>query len=139
MKRVLAHIDTLPPLPRQLARFILTGGVNTVFAYLVYVFMAGTLDIPYLSALLFSWAIGVAFSYSTFRAFVFTDGSRSFKTFARFLPTYIFLLILNLSTLYIFVDIEKWDKLAAQALIVPFCAALSFIINRLFVFRVRTP
>jgi putative flippase GtrA len=135
--RVRARLDALPPLHRQIALFIVTGGVNTVFAYLAYAFFAGLLDLPPLRSLVFSYMAGIPFSYMTFRAFVFTGGDRSFRTFAKFLPTYGVLLVINLAALYELAHALGWNKLLAQAVVVPFCAALSFVINRAFVFRER--
>lgn len=122
-------------LAAQMGRFLVTGGVNTVFGYVIYALGAGVLDFAYAPALLLSYAIGIPFSYMTFRAFVFTGGDRSFATFARFLPTYGVLLVFNLVALHAAVDILGWHKLIAQAVIVPVCAAISFVCNRLFVFR----
>lgn len=135
VKKIIAALDRLPPLQRQVARFIVTGGANTVFAYLVYAAFAVIFGMGYAQALLFSWCIGVLFSYLTFRAFVFTGGARGLGTFARFLPTYVVLLGINMAALHVLVAWMGWHKLLAQAVIVPFCAALSFVINRLFVFR----
>lgn len=119
----------------QTLRFIGVGGINTVFAYLVYAFMAGVLDMGAQRALLLSWMVSVTFSYLTFRLFVFTDGDRSFKTYLRFIPLYAALLAINALALTVLVDMAGWNKLVAQAVIVPCCAALSFIANRAFVFR----
>ncbi len=122
-------------LSSQIKRFILTGGVNTVFGYLVYAFGIVILNLSYFWAVVLSYVIGVSFSYVMFRAFVFTAGARGWRSYARFVPTYVFLLALNIIALHVLVDLAGWNKLVAQAVIVPCCAAMSFIINRVFVFK----
>lgn len=139
MKKLTAYLDTLSPLQRQIARFIVTGGVNAVFAYVAYAVIVEALGVDYLPAVFYAWCLGVSFSYLTFRAFVFTEGNRSFKTFARFLPTYVFLLLVNMALMYVFVGMMGWHELVGQAVVIPICAVLSFIINRLFVFKTDAP
>lgn len=122
-------------LSSQIKRFVLTGGVNTVFGYLVYAFGILVLSLSYFWAVVLSYVIGVSFSYVMFRAFVFTSGERGWRSYARFIPTYVLLLAINIIALHVLVDLAGWNKLAAQAVIVPCCAALSFVINRIFVFK----
>lgn len=124
-------------LPDQLRRFILTGVVNSVFGYLVYAFGVVVLDWSYFWSVILSYVIGVSFSYIMFRTFVFTTGDRGWSSYTRFIPAYIFLLAVNIVALYILVDLYGWNKLAAQAVVVPFCAALSFVINKIFIFQRR--
>jgi putative flippase GtrA len=124
----------LSPLHRQLFRFLVTGGVNVLFSYAAYALLAGALGMDYAPALVLSWCAGVVFSYCNFRAFVF-DGGRDGRSFLRFLPVYVVLLLIDLAALRLLVGHWGWDKLLAQALVVPFVAVLSFAFNRLFVFR----
>jgi putative flippase GtrA len=124
-------------LSRQMWRFLVTGGVNTVIGYLIYAFGVVALELSYFWAVILSYVIGVSFSFVTFRAFVFTAGERSFRSYPRFILTYVFLLGVNIAALYGLVDMAGLNKLLAQALVIPVCAALSFVINRFFVFRLR--
>jgi putative flippase GtrA len=121
-------------LTRQVLRFLVTGAVNSVFGYLVYAcgILAG---LPYFWAVVLAYIIGTTFSYLTFRAFVFTDGDRSWKTYQRFLPVYFFLFVFNEVALFVLVDMMGVHKLWAQAFVVPVCAIMSYGFNRLFVFK----
>jgi putative flippase GtrA len=132
---VLFHYTALPPLHQQIVRFLLTGGMNSVFAYAMYALGARGLNLPYLAAQVFAWVMGVCFSFATFRAFVFTGGDRSFRAFARFLPTYVVLLCVSLAMMHVLVGMWGWNDLIAQLVVIPTCAVLSFIFNRLFVFK----
>lgn len=119
----------------QIYRFILTGMVNTLFGYFAYVVAIQWFKFDYTAALIFSYVLGVTFSYLMFRRFVFEDKGTKKQSYARFVATYLILFILNWCALHYLVDQRLWDKLIAQTLIVPCCAALSFIVNRFFVFR----
>ncbi len=82
-----------------------------------------------------SWCLGVLFSYFTFSTFVFANGERGWQSFKRFLPTYVVLLGVNEAALKLLVSHFGWNNLLAQAFVVMFCAVLSFILNRVFVFK----
>lgn len=132
------ELQALLPLLWQMRRFVVVGIVNTLFGYLVYA--AGILcGLDYTPALVLSYVVGVTFSYFTFRHFVFeqeaAQRTKKRRSFTRFLATYLFLFMLNWAALYGLVTVGGWGRLQAQAIIVPCCAALSFVINRLFVFR----
>src|SRR4051812_40033230 len=103
-------------LSRQIRRFLVTGSVNTAFSYAMYVGAVVFLRADYFWAVIISWCLGVTFSYLTFRAFVFTEGDRSWRTFRKFLPTYVVLLVVNEIILFILVTLMDWNKLAAQGL-----------------------
>jgi putative flippase GtrA len=143
MKKVVRHAraryDALPHLHRQVARFLVTGGINAVFAYVMYAVGARLLGMSYMAAQVFSWCLGVTFSFCMFRAFVFTAGDRSFRAFSRFLPTYVILLIVSLSMMKVMVGVLAWNDLIAQAIVIPVCAVLSFFFNRIIVFREKRP
>jgi putative flippase GtrA len=122
-------------LTHQLQRFLITGSINSGFAYFIYVFSVLVLHLPYFWAVILSWCLGVLFSYTMFRTFVFTDGDRSWRSFRRFIPTYVFLLGVNIISMHILVDLAHWNSLIAQAVVIAGCAVMSFIFNRIFVFK----
>lgn len=134
-KRPHSGVTKLFQLTNQIRRFIITGSINTAFSYIIYVAAVLFLNMTYYWAVTFSWCLGVTFSYLMFRAFVFTGGDRSWKSFRKFLPTYVILLIFNEAALFMLVHALDWNKLIAQAVLLPVIAALSFILNRLFIFK----
>ncbi len=136
LKRPAPGAHALFALTHQLVRFLITGGVNTLFGYLVYVGGIVLFNLPYFWAVMWSYIIGTSFSFITFRTFVFIGGARGIlKSYARFIPAYIALFVINEALLFAFVDVAGWNKLAAQAGIIPLCAVLSFVINKIFVFK----
>ncbi|MBU6474968.1 MAG: ChbG/HpnK family deacetylase [Alphaproteobacteria bacterium] len=136
LRRPPAGAHALFALTRQLMRFLVTGGVNTLFGYFIYVCGVVLFRLSPFFAVVWSYVIGTTFSFATFRAFVFTDGARGIvKSYLRFIPAYVALFFVNELLLFAFVDGAGWNKLAAQAGIIPVCAALSFVINKIFVFK----
>ena len=122
-------------LTHQLVRFLITGGINTLFGYLVYACGVVVFGLSYFWAIVLSYVVGVTFSFFMFRAFVFTTGDRGWRSYTRFIPTYVVIFAANVAALHILVDLAGWNKLLAQAVVVPGCAVLSFIFNRIFVFK----
>jgi putative flippase GtrA len=133
--------DRLPPTLQQIARFLVTGGINTAFGYLVFSFAFLVLGWSTDNSIYLSYVIGVTFSYMMFRTFVFTEGDRSFRSYLKFVPTYVFLLFVNVLSMHWLTTVhmlenQKWNTMLAQAMVTVVCAAISFVINRLVIFRV---
>ena len=122
-------------LTHQIKLFLMTGSINTAVGYAIYAAGIVFFNLSAFFAVVWSYVLGVTFSYFMFRAFVFTEGERGWKSYAKFIPTYVTLFIINEALLFVLVNIESWNKLLAQAVVVPICAALSFVINRVFVFK----
>lgn len=119
----------------KIRRFIITGIVNTIFGYLAYVVGVKLIHLNYTGALVFSYILGVTFSYLTFRTFVFEDHGTKKQSYSKFILTYVAIFVFNWSALHFLVSILYWNELWAQILLVPCCAAISFIINNIFVFK----
>ena len=122
-------------LTHQLKRFILAGLVNSGLGYFIFVCGFKLIGLSHFWSVVLSYVVGTTFSYLMFRTFVFTTGDRSWRSFARFIPTYVVLFIINVTSMHILVDLFGWNALVAQAIVIAGCAALSFIFNRVFVFK----
>lgn len=112
-------------------RFLAAGFVNTLFGYLVYLFglLAGLT--PEL-ALLVATAVGAIFNYFTTARFVF-----AYRTLGRlpvFVAAYSLTYAINAGAIRLLLD-RGVSPAAAQALLVPAMAVLSFAIFRTVVFR----
>ncbi len=83
-------------------RFLVTGGVNTLFGYACYAAAVGFLRLPLPWALLVSMCAGIAFNFHSYGNFVFTsDHQKGGKAgiFIRFLLVYGTTYLLNLGLL----------------------------------------
>ena len=106
------------------------GGLNTAFGYGVY---AGLIlvGVPYPVAVFVSTAAGVLFNFKTYGTLVFQ--SHDNRLLGRFIAVYALIYVLNLLPL-------AWARrngvslIAAGAVVALPMAAISFVLNRRFVF-----
>ena len=114
-------------------RFLFVGGLNTVFGYVVF---AGFLLLGFSPsrALALATILGVAFNFVTSGTLTF--GSRDMKRLPSFCLTYAILFVINLLALHGLVAAGVRPAIA-QAIIVLPLAALSYVIQRDLVFRIR--
>ncbi|MBP5398812.1 MAG: GtrA family protein [Alphaproteobacteria bacterium] len=101
-------------LPQKL-RFLLVGGFNTVFAYLLFVFLVVVLQISYKAALIINYIIAVNVSIFTMRYYVFRSFGNLMKEYTKAWGVYITTLLLNYVAMYIMVDMCKINELVGQA------------------------
>lgn len=115
----------------QFLRFLAAGVVNTLFGYVMYLcgLLAGLA--PEL-ALLLATAIGAVFNYFTTARFVFAHHSMS--RLPLFVAAYACIYGINAVAIRLLLN-GGLPPAAAQALLVPAMAILSFVIFRTVVFR----
>jgi len=116
---------------QQAMRFVVTGGINTAFSYGIYaacIFMGA----GYAIASGVSIVCGVLFSYKTTSTVVFGPGYRG--SLVRYLGSYV---IVYLFSVLILKTMDEFgiNAYLAGVLAAPPCAALSFALLKLFVFR----
>lgn len=125
-----AH-DALPALRNpQFLRFLVIGGINTLFGFVLYSLgiLAG---LPVWLALLLGNIGGTIFSFFTTGRFVFRRFS--WNLFPKFTLCYFVVYFVNLGSL---AAVSGWldDKILAQAVLALPMAALSYFILRTLVF-----
>lgn len=123
IKRLLNH---------SFIRFLLVGGLNTVFGYLMFAFFAYLTDNATLSVIL-SNMVGVLFNFKTYGTLVFksNDNGRIY----RFVGAYLFLITLQILSLKTLGHFGITNSYAAGGIIALPMAALSFLLMRKFVFH----
>lgn len=112
-------------------RFLIVGGVNTVFGYGVFaiVYFASH---NYRAAIVVATLIGIAFNFFTTGRVVF--GNRSARAALPFVLGYGVTLAVNLTLAELFVAAGAIPPVA-QALALPFVVLASYFINARLVFR----
>lgn len=118
----------MPALDRRFIRFLIAGGINTLFGYSVYSAQVLMGIAPHV-AVTVSTIVSVLFNFLTTSA-VFR--SRDLRRLPRFLIVYGFMLSLNLLLLELAMRVGL-GPLLAQALILPIFT-LTFLAMRRFVF-----
>lgn len=112
-------------------RFVLVGGLNTTFSYLIY---AGFLfaGCSYQLANLLALIVGVLFSFKTLGYLVFRNTDN--RLLGRFVVSWavIYICVIYLIGKFIAMGFSAYS---AGALALPFSVALSYVSQRYFVFR----
>lgn len=115
---------------RRFFKFLLVGGINTLFGYSLYAFFI-FLNFHYSLAVLFGTVIGVLFNFKTTGKIVFksSDNSLLFKFVGVYAVTY----VINVSCLKV-CDLFKMNMYFAGAILILPVALVSFMLQRRFVF-----
>jgi putative flippase GtrA len=112
-------------------RFLVVGGINTLFGYIVY---AGfiLLNLHYSLAALFSTILGIIFNFFTTGRIVFKD--RRSNLIVRFFGVYAVYYVLNVSLLKL-LTAQGLNSLVSGAITALPLAVLSYFLSRTFVFK----
>jgi putative flippase GtrA len=124
-----AHLNATP----KQARFILVGGLNTVFGYCVFAGLTrlGWRDFAAVPA---ATAVAIAFNFMTYGKLVFESLDR--RNLPRFVLGYAGLYACNVAGLRALARMGVGAYVAQAALVVPL-AVLSYVINDRWVFRAK--
>ncbi len=115
----------------KLIRFLIVGGINTVFGYLVYASLI-LLNFHYSIAALLATSLGVLFNFKTTGKLVFQNNNNSL--IFKFIGVYTFTYLINLVFLRLF-ELYKVDMFMAGAILLLPMALISFGLNKKFVFQ----
>lgn len=115
----------------HIVRFLLVGMINTAFSYAIY---AGFLylGLSYQIANLIALVLGILFSFKTQGRLVFKNTDN--RLFGRFLLSWV-LIYLGTITLIGRIIAFGFDAYTAGALALPFSIALSYLMQKYYVFR----
>lgn len=125
--------SALPVGWRQFVRFVAVGVLNTGFSYGVYALALWT-GLHYAAANFVAMICGTIFSFVTQGRLVFD--SRDPRRFGRFLIAWLFIWGLNVALIDGLVRLGQQDAYIAGALAMMPVVVLSFLVHKLFVFRV---
>lgn len=128
----------------QKLRFLLVGGFNTVFAYLLfnllYLFFLNFLD--HLSqktsanlALLIQYIITINLSFFTMRYYVFQSHGHLYCEWIKALSVYFFMYLINAPILTFLIVFFNWPAWLAQGAYLIFSTILTFVLHKYYSFR----
>ena len=118
----------------QKLRFLLVGGFNTVFAYMVFALLFAIVGLPYLLALIVQYFITINVSVLTMRYYVFESKGDFWSEFCKAWSVYIFMFVFNTFALSFFVEICKIEELYAQALYLIISTIFTYLLHKYFSF-----
>lgn len=110
-------------------KYILIGGVNTVFGYCVFAFLL-FFGIHYSLAVLVATILGILFNFQTYGRFVFKN--HSWNLLGSFVFVYTTIYLVNITLLLVF-DLFVSNLYISGAMTTPFIAYLGYILNKRYV------
>ena len=131
-------------LPQKI-RFLLVGGFNTVFAYLVLNFLNILFSLllkdtfsPVVIAniaLIIQYILTINVSFITMRYYVFQSHGDWYKEWLKAWSVYIFLYLINAPVLTFMMTILGWSTWVAQGIYLIFSTIITFLLHKYYSFR----
>jgi putative flippase GtrA len=121
----------------QQFRFLLAGGYNTVFGYLVFsgLYLLFGQQIHYLIIAVLAHGIAVVNAYIVHRRLVFRSSEPWLGSFLRFNASQLAALGVGIAFLYALVTYARFRPLAAQAIVTTVSVLLTYLLHSRFSFR----
>ncbi len=118
----------------QFIRFLIVGGINTAFGYLVYAIFI-LLHVHYAVSLFLGQTMGILFNFNTTGRIVFKNSD--YRLLLRFFAVYVVTYFVNLGALRGLQALHL-NLLIAQLILVLPIAILAYFLNKTFVFPKTT-
>ncbi|MDZ4730685.1 MAG: GtrA family protein [Xanthomonadales bacterium] len=131
--RQLLRNITLP----ELLRYLMTGGLNAILTFLIFVVGLYVLQIHYLLALIAAFLAGTIFTYVLNFVWVFrpeTDFTFRHRFFKHLIPN-VGTFLINLAVLYLLVDYWGGDPFLCQVLLMIAVVTANFLFAKYWAFR----
>ena len=129
----------------QKLRFLLVGGFNTVFAYIVLnllnilfgLLLKDTFSPVVIAnlALIIQYILTINVSFITMRYYVFQSHGNWVHEWAKAWSVYIFLYLINAPVLTFMMTILGWSTWLAQGVYLIFSTIITFILHKYYSFR----
>ncbi|WP_028974690.1 GtrA family protein [Spirochaeta cellobiosiphila] len=119
---------------KQLIKFNLIGGINTLLTYIVFSFVFA-LSGSELLGLIGDYSFGIVFSFFANRYFTFKiSEGKMLKEFAKMVASYIILFILNYYILDYIKSVFSLNIYISQFISLIFVVLISFVVQKFFIF-----
>lgn len=129
IRRIVDLIRRLWAIP--FLRFLVVGGINTLFSFAIYALFI-LLGLHYVLAALLATICGILFNFNTTGRIVFKNKDN--RLLLRFFGVYTFTYFINIGLLKL-LDMAGVGSLVSGAIIVLPMAVISFLLMRRFVFK----
>lgn len=126
------------PVTKQFVKFGLVGSSNMLIDISIYWLLTRMFDIYYMLAAVSSFVVAVTWSFYMNRRWTFRhNGSDTSKQYVKFFVVNTIVMILNLSSLFVFVDIFGFYDLAVKLAAAVVFALINFSFNKFWTFKVH--
>lgn len=114
--------------PQEFSRFLVVGGINFVFTFVVFVTSLKVFGIPYIIALILASVWGNILTYTLNFIWVFKPEERlNFRSrFVKYMFANLSSLCFNVVALAILVELGRFDPFWSQVTLIPFIVAFNF-------------
>ena len=120
----------------QLFRYVLVGLGSNVILYLGYLLLT-SFGFGYKTAMTLLYGLGILQTFLFNRSWTFGHQGYIHSAFVRYTSIYLLGYLVNLTGLYVFVDLLGFPHQLVQGLMIVIVAALLFVLQRLWVFKDR--
>ena len=115
--------------------FLLVGSANTLIGYAIFGVGYKILELNYNLALAIAYALGILIGYVNHRRVTFKSTAGHQQAFTRFVLTYVLVYLLNAGMLTALTEWVGLDPLIGQGVALVIVTLISFVIQRVWVFR----
>lgn len=117
---------------KRFLKFGIVGVSNTALSFLIYVLLV-RISIHYMIASIIAYIAGIANSYILNTAFVFKE-KKTMKNLFKFSSVYISALLINLSLLFVMVDILGVGPIIGQVIVTVLVMFYNYIMQKKWTF-----
>ena len=115
----------------QLFKYLIVGGINTLFGYSVFAIFI-FFEFHYSLAALIATILGVLFNFQSYGRLVFKNHSWYFLV--RFIAVYVLIYFVSLILLFLF-NLLVSNLYVSGLMLIPFTAYLGYFLNKRFVWK----
>lgn len=126
---------------REQVLYLVVGGWNTLFGYLVWALLQLLLGdvLPYLAVIVLAWPIAVLNAYLCYRYLVFRSRGPVLRELPRFSIVYLLTLAANLAVLPVALEVLPFNIYVVQALFTGVVVVCSYLAHRYYSFGRARP
>ncbi|OMD81300.1 MULTISPECIES: GtrA family protein [Paenibacillus] len=117
-------------LNKQFMKFVISGGINTLFTYLVYLLLLQALS--YSMSYTISYISGIFLSYYLNTIFVFKE-KVTFRKFLKFPIVYLVQYLINLLMLFVLVEYLNLSKQIVPLIVIVVTIPITYTLSKLII------
>lgn len=118
----------------EMMKFLVTGGVNTAFSFISFVFFMELIGIKEIAATI-NLLVGISFNYLTYSRFVFKESKRNLKQMLQFYCVYFITYPIGLVHLFVTVDLIGIGVYQSRIISTCYMPFISHYLQRKIVFK----
>lgn len=117
----------------EIVKFLMAGTLNAVLTMSIYIGIV-LLGAPYIIANTLSWVVGILFAYCL-NSFIVFGYPHSNKRLYIFCMSYLLGYTASTIMLIILIELNHFNSINAQFIVVPLIALLNYVVSKYFIFN----